>query len=140
MGGLEISLCDPNLNGRDIEMALRKSPYAFNVAYIGPRSIQVDAFTELQNIMDPAWAAEVRSRIWALCYTHNAMGYCFDTAFSPDLSEEEAVEGLKLLFTTSFRLIVVTTNDDKKEAGNWRALDYAAQRGVRSLEDGNVLR
>ena len=66
--------------------------------------------------------SEMRSRLFVLCYTHNAQGYYFDAVFSPDLSEVEAVIGFKRLYTTALRFVVVTTNADKKEAGNWRSI------------------
>lgn len=136
VGGLKIRLCKPELNGSDIEAELRRTPYAFTIAYGCPRSIEVDAFMELSKTMSQEWLAHVQSIIWSKCYTHNAWGYCFDTVFSPDLSVEEAVNGLKLLFTTSLRFIEVTTNDDKKEAGNWRSIMQHNEAFVRWKMEG----
>ena len=68
------------------------------------------------------------------------MGYCFDTrCLQPGrtcVTEEEAVEGLKLLFTISLRFVVITTNNDKKEAGNLRSIMQHNEAFVRWKMEG----
>ena len=63
VGGLKIRLCKPDLNSTDIEAELRRTPYAFTIAYGCPRSIQVDAFMELSKTMTQEWVEDAQSII-----------------------------------------------------------------------------
>ena len=70
--------------------------------------------------------------LWLLCYTHDWLHY-FMGVIRFSASNEEATSELRRLFKNELRLTVVTTECDKREAGNYRAVMKSSETFARWL-------
>jgi len=106
------------------------SPYHYNVAYLAMRSIQRLTYEEA---VRRGWdVSSIRCLLWLLCYTHDWLHY-FMGVISFSASDEQATNELRRLFKNELRLTVLTTNNDKREAGNYRAVMQSGEPFARWL-------